>query len=208
MNKRILAIGAHFDDIEIGLGGTILNHIERGDKVFMLVATNSGYDSRKDHKRDASDALREGSMSAKMLGAELVTLDYPTLKLKAADELIFDIKKITDEIKPNRIYTQSVIDCNLDHVAVGEATLAACRDCPQILSYRSNNYMVEKFFHPNFFVDISKFITQKENILKIFKSEWPKPKKWIRMSRALADYYGGISGTEYSEGFSVIKFVE
>lgn len=205
---RILTIGAHFDDIEIGLGGTILNHAKCGDKVYMLVITNSGYDSRKDHERKASDALKEGSRSAKMLGAKLITLDYPTLKLEANDGLIFDIKKIADEIEPDRIYTQSVVDCNLDHVAVGEATLAACRDCPQILSYRSNNYMVEGLLHPNFFVDISEFITQKENILKIFKSEWPKPLKWIRMSRGLSDYYGGISGTEYSEGFSVIKFVE
>ena len=208
MKKKILAIGAHFDDIEIGLGGTILNHTKCGDKVYMLVITDSGYNNRKNHERKSSEAMKEGLRSAKMLGAELITLNYEALKLKADDKLIFDIKKIVDQIMPDRIYTQSVFDCNLDHVAVGEATLAACRDCPQILSYKSNNYMTEESFHPNFFIDISKFIAQKEKDLKLFKSEWPKPLKWIRMSRALADFYGGVAGVEYAEGFFVIKFAE
>lgn len=208
MNKKILAIGAHFDDIEIGCAGTLLKHIQEGDEVFMLVVTSSGYHNQKKHIRKSSDAMKEGQESAKAIGASLLTLDYPTLKLEANDELIFAIQNIAEQIKPDRIYTQSMNDCHLDHLAVGKATLAACRNFPQILCYKSNSYMTGEPFTPNFFINISEFIEQKEKSLKIFRSEWPKPLKWIEMSRALSCYYGGISGVKYAEGFFAIKFIE
>ena len=40
---KVLAVGAHFDDIELGCSGTLLNHKSKGDDVYMVVITNSGY---------------------------------------------------------------------------------------------------------------------------------------------------------------------
>ena len=39
---KVLFIGAHYDDIELGCGGTILRHIEKGDDVFYLGLSNCG----------------------------------------------------------------------------------------------------------------------------------------------------------------------
>jgi len=36
---NILAIGAHFDDVELGCGGSIAKHSIKGDKVYIYVAT-------------------------------------------------------------------------------------------------------------------------------------------------------------------------
>lgn len=35
--KKILALGAHYDDVEIGVGGTLLKHVNNGDKVFIAI---------------------------------------------------------------------------------------------------------------------------------------------------------------------------
>ena len=43
MRKKILAIGAHFDDIELGCGGTLAKHARAGDNVYAYVATLSGF---------------------------------------------------------------------------------------------------------------------------------------------------------------------
>ena len=43
MSKNILAVGAHFDDIELGCGGSLAKHSIDGDKVFAYVATVSGF---------------------------------------------------------------------------------------------------------------------------------------------------------------------
>ncbi len=51
----ILAVGAHPDDIEIGCGGTLAKHIERGDDVYVIVMTNG---ERGNHNMDRSECLR------------------------------------------------------------------------------------------------------------------------------------------------------
>ncbi len=40
---NVLAVGAHFDDIELGCGGTLARHVQKGDDVTVYVATHSGY---------------------------------------------------------------------------------------------------------------------------------------------------------------------
>ena len=40
---NVLAIGAHFDDIELGCGGSVAAHVQNNDSVFAYVATKSGY---------------------------------------------------------------------------------------------------------------------------------------------------------------------
>ncbi len=42
---NILAIGAHFDDIELGCGGALAKHVVAGDRVFAYVATRSGFNT-------------------------------------------------------------------------------------------------------------------------------------------------------------------
>jgi len=39
----ILAIGAHFDDVELGVGGTLLKHVEAGDEVFLAITSSDEY---------------------------------------------------------------------------------------------------------------------------------------------------------------------
>ena len=40
---NILAIGAHFDDVELGCGGALVKHTEEGDDVYVYVPTVSGF---------------------------------------------------------------------------------------------------------------------------------------------------------------------
>lgn len=39
---KVLSLGAHPDDIELGCGGTIVRHVARGDEVTILVMTSGG----------------------------------------------------------------------------------------------------------------------------------------------------------------------
>ena len=42
---KILAIGAHADDVELGAAGTIAKHAKAGDQVTILLVTHSGYEN-------------------------------------------------------------------------------------------------------------------------------------------------------------------
>ena len=66
---NILAIGAHFDDIELGCGGTLAKHIKNGDKVYVFVATRSGFsDHRGKLVRSNEVAMKEGKNAMQKLG--------------------------------------------------------------------------------------------------------------------------------------------
>ena len=66
---RILAIGAHFDDVELGCGGAVARHTKGGDDVVIYVATNSGYtDYAQRVIRKPKIALAEGKKAAQIFG--------------------------------------------------------------------------------------------------------------------------------------------
>ncbi len=61
--KKVLFIGAHYDDIELGCLGTILKFKKEGYDVRIVVATHSGYsDSLKGHVRKRKDAYQESKV--------------------------------------------------------------------------------------------------------------------------------------------------
>lgn len=66
---EVLAIGAHFDDIELGCGGSLVKHIKNKDKVYMYVITDSEYDDYDGTIMRTKDvALEEGKNAIPMLG--------------------------------------------------------------------------------------------------------------------------------------------
>ena len=67
----------------------------------------------------------------------------------------------------------------------------------------------EYIFIPNYFVDITKFLDEKIEIMKIFESEigthpFPRSEKNIR---ALASFRGATAGVESAEAFHALKII-
>ena len=74
-NTRILAIGAHLDDIELACGGTLAKAVDKKYVVKMIVMSKSGY-TNYDGKivRTPECAVQEGMNAAKVLGVEDVDI--------------------------------------------------------------------------------------------------------------------------------------
>ena len=77
---KILAVGAHLDDIEIACGGTLAKAIENGHEVKVLIMSKSGYtniDGKVQRENDV--AVREGTNALHALGIQdIEILDFPT----------------------------------------------------------------------------------------------------------------------------------
>ena len=207
---NVLAIGGHYDDIELGAGGSIAKHVSEGDKVFAVVVTHSAYENY-DGKlvRSKQTAWEEGVQAAKILGVEdLICLDYETKNVRYETKLIEDLNKIIDEKKIDVIYTHWIHDVHQDHSAIGKATLNAARHVPRILMYRSNWYITSQQFVENFFVDITPHINKKINSIKAHESECARRgEKWMKFVLQ-QNYNTGIKlGLEYAEGFEVVKWL-
>ena len=81
---RVLAFGAHPDDIEFRMAGTLAKYAARGDEVYMCVATNGEIGSYGMTRAEIAELRhREAQASADVIGAHLIWLGYE-------DEMLFD----------------------------------------------------------------------------------------------------------------------
>lgn len=208
-NKRnVLAIGAHFDDIEIGMGGTIARHVANGDNVIMMVLTDSAYYNYDGTLiRSAETAKVEGQNAAKILGVnKLISTGLKTKTLNYGYELIETINKVIDEEKIDIIYTHWDKDVHQDHSATGRATLNAARHVDNIFMYRSNWYHTTSQFNAVYYVDISSFIETKINSVKAHENECKKfGQNWIDFFVNENFNAGQRVGVKYAEAFEVVK---
>jgi LmbE family N-acetylglucosaminyl deacetylase len=207
---NVLAIGAHSDDVEIGCGGTLLKRASQGDRVFILTITNSEYAvPGSNFGRTAEIVKSEAKEAAKIIGAEFICLDKPSLNLLHNEEFSYEFDSVIREVQPGIVLTHWGGDFHSDHAAVSLSSLRAARRVPRILLYRSNWYSTESEFRGNYYVDISAYLEKKIDLIKVYKSALePVNYTWLDFIRKQNQYEGLKIGVEAAECFSCIKYVE
>lgn len=206
---NILAVGAHYDDIELGCSGALIKHVLQGDNVLIYVATHSGFVSPGGKTiRDKAVAQAEGEIAAKLIGGTLINGGFETLNLEFTDELNGQLVALIEKYDIDIIYSHYSGDIHHDHQALAKAVLHAGRHVPRILEYHSNWYLSEKRFSPNFFVDISDTWETKKSAIMCHESEFKRAgKDWLRFFENEAINNGFICGVFMAEGFKVVKWL-
>lgn len=204
---KVLAIGAHFDDVELGCGGTLLRHKKEGDEIYILVVTDSGYESQtKKYRRNSFQAKKEGERSARYLKAKLICCKKKPIVLVPTEKLVLEIEEIVNMIKPDCVYTHQPNDSHADHAAVGYISMRACRKCDKVLMYRSNWYILDNTQDDNYYVNISDFISEKVNLLNFFESEMKYVNgSWIDFVKKQNSAAGAKVNVAYAETFRIAK---
>ena len=208
---NILAIGAHFDDVELGCGGTLAKHVAEKDSVYIYVATISGYSNHSEKIiRSNEVALAEAKSAIDILGVtELICGDFKTLEVEFIDALNIQILRLVEKYKIDKVYMHWTGDIHHDHQAVGRASLHSCRHVKNILMYRSNWYHSTQEFRGNFYVDISEYWEIKERAIRAHVSEFDRTgKKWINFFKNEAENAGQKIGVPMAEVFEVVKFLD
>jgi LmbE family N-acetylglucosaminyl deacetylase len=208
---NVLAIGAHFDDVELGCGGALAKHKARGDKVFIYVATDSGYHAPDQTLvRDNDVARSEGEQAVRVLGAdELICGSFKTLAVEFTDPLNVEILHIVQLKKIDIVYTHWIGDVHHDHQALARASLHACRHVPRLLMYRSNWYHSPTDFRGTFFVDITDHWDTKERAIRAHRSEIERThERWIAFFRHEAESAGQRMGVRFAEVYELVKWIE
>ena len=208
---KILAIGAHFDDVELGCGGSLARHVSKGDEVYVFVATVSGFSNQYDQSvRNSAAALQEAQGAMDVLGVKkLFCGDFKTLEVEFVDSLNIKILQIVQDLAIEQVYTHWVGDIHHDHQAVARASLHSCRHIPRLLMYRSNWYHSTIDFRSNFYVDITEHWAQKEQAVRCHASEMDRTgAKWISFFQNEAENAGQRIGVKYAEVFEMVKWLE
>jgi LmbE family N-acetylglucosaminyl deacetylase len=208
---NVLAIGAHFDDIELGCGGAIARHVAQGDQVFVYVATDSGFINQNNEVvRSSAVAKHEAENAMRILGVKsLICGSFKTLELEFIDELNIQILEIVSDHQIDLVYTHWSDDVHHDHYALARASLHGCRHVQRMLMYRSNWYHSASEFRGNFYVDISKYWGIKQKAIEAHESEMGRTaNKWISFFRNEAENAGQRIGVKYAEVYEVVKWLE
>ena len=163
---KILALGAHPDDIEFGCGAALLKFARAGHKVFLYVATYGelGGDRmmRKSEQMDAADYLGAG----KVFWGE-----FPDCQLPLSRHLITKIEDVINEITPDYIFVHYNEDTHQDHRVLSTATLSATRYIPNVLFYEGPSTLN---FSPNVYMDVEDVIEDKQKLLERHASQVQK----------------------------------
>ena len=206
---NVLAVGAHFDDVELGCGGTLALHAQRGDQVTVYVATHSGYsapDGREIRSREI--ARDEGERGAEIIGAELLCGDWETNQLVYGDPLVCSVLEIVEQRGIDAIYTHWTEDVHQDHRALARASITAGKHVPRILMYQSNLYDGSEAFAGNFYVDIGETIEQKKAAIAAHQSELGRVGgRWLDVFLAKVQVDGYRAGVSCAEVFAVVKYL-
>lgn len=208
---NILAIGAHFDDVELGCGGALAKHAAACDNVYVFVATVSGFSNHLAQEVRSNDiALEEARVAMAVLGVtELICGNFNTLEVEFVDSLNVQILRIVEEKKIDKVYTHWNGDIHHDHQAVARASLHSCRHVPSLLMYRSNWYHSTQDFRGNFYVDISNTWQKKESAIRAHVSEIERTgNKWISFFRNEAENAGQKIGVRMAEVFEIVKYLD
>jgi len=202
---RILALGCHADDIEIGCGGTILHLIESLPSVEVWWAVLSARDARAEEVHRSAEAFLEGAADKRIIVREFRDgfFPYEGGPIKAFFE---DLKP---QISPDLIFTHNRKDLHQDHRVASELTWNTFRD-HLILEYEVPKYDGD-FGSPNVFVHLSEAISNRkvENLLAFFQTQ--RDRRWFTDDLFLSTMrirgMESNSPTRYAEGFYGRKVV-
>ena len=133
---RVLAIGAHPDDIEIGCGGTLLKLIERGGG---RRGPLGGAERRgRARARRRAEAPRRCSSGCR--GSEVVICDFPDGFFPYEGKRIKDFfEELKADFSPDVVFTHQRADLHQDHRLTCELTWNTFRD-HLILEYEVPKY--------------------------------------------------------------------
>ena len=170
---RILCLGAHADDLEIGCGGTLLEILARRLGIDVHWVVFSASDLR------AQEAAASAEQFLTLAGQKrIVLLNYRDTFFPAAYE---SIKEYFEEIKrnvaPDLIFTHRREDLHQDHRIISDLTWCAFRD-HIILEYEIPKYEGD-LGTPNFFVSLAETVCRRkiEAIAEGFPSQ--RGKQWF-----------------------------
>lgn len=181
----VLAVGAHPDDVELVMGGTVAGETARGRRVAILDLTRGECGSRGTPETRAEEA----QAAARILGAaHRETLELPDAGLQPVPEQRDTVLAVVRRLRPRVVLTQHWDQRHPDHAAASRIVYEACFFAglrnyrpdlgaawrPRKLAYAVTMTEVTDI-RPSFVVDITPVWDTKLQAIAAYQSQWTPP---------------------------------
>lgn len=194
--RKVLAFGAHPDDVEAGAGGLIAKLVAAGAHVTMVVTSIPNRFEQR---------IIEARAAAGVLGADLVLLrDDASSRVEdyAMAELVARFDAIVDRVGPDLVITHGADDTHWDHYLVHRAVISAMRRQPaNLIAYSAGSGPAAAM--GTCFADISAQVDTKLAALEKHASQFPAAK--VQLMRDRARGIGVLCGASYAEVFTALR---
>jgi LmbE family N-acetylglucosaminyl deacetylase len=198
---RILAIGAHPDDVEIGCGGTLIKYARQGHDVSLLIMTDGGGGG------DGAIRRREQDTAARLLRATKVFWgEYTDTAIPLDRAIIQRVEGVIREVHPDFIFVHYHDDTHQDHRHLATSTITATRYTRNVLFYEGPT---TQNFSPSIFVDIDSVLNDKLASLQAHASQVSKTNieglNILDIARSSAHFRGIQGRVRNAEGFVPLR---
>ena len=198
---RVLALGAHPDDIELGAGGLLARLAQHGAQVTMAVVSVPTLMEKR---------VKEAEEGARALGARLLVV-HGAEPLRVEDvpmhRLVARFDEVVAEVKPHLCITHSAHDLHWDHRLVHHATISSLRRTPcDLFAFLSSPEMnAHARSIGQCYADITETIDVKMKAIASHVSQLGDGKFDLDAARDLARANGRICGVKYAESFEALR---
>jgi LmbE family N-acetylglucosaminyl deacetylase len=200
--KRVLFLGAHPDDIELGCGA-LLHHIVRHTDV--LCATLS--DNQKNPDLQNVRAEHYESMAVLGVPAEKIILGPFTTRVfhESRQDILEYFLKLRREFAPDLIFVHSKQDVHQDHLTMTDEALRAFRGITVLgFDVVRSSYG----FFPHFLVEVTEEDVDKK-IEALSKYETYRDRYYFNneLTRSIMVRHGALAERLFAEGFDILRIV-
>jgi N-acetylglucosamine malate deacetylase 1 len=200
--KRVLFLGAHPDDIEIGCGALLHNIVKQTEVLCITLSDNQKNPDLKNVKGEHFRSMTVlGVPNEKVVFGPFMTRIFPD----ARQEILEYFLKIRDEYQPDLIFTHSRQDVHQDHNTMTDEALRAFRGIT-VLGFdvvRSSNG-----FFPHFLVEVNEDdVNAKINALAEYETYRDRYYFNAELTRAIMVRHGALAERPFAEGFDILRIV-
>lgn len=200
--QRLLFLGAHPDDIELGCGALIANIIDYADVCCVTLSDNQ-------KNPELQNLMEEHYRSMAVLGVEkakIILKDFETRNFPRDRQQILEfLYDLNRDFKPDIVFTHTQSDIHQDHDVVRVEALRTFRGI-SVLGY---DVLRSSYgFFPHFLVEVIEAdVLKKIKALAEYKTYSDKYYFNSEVIRSTSIRHGALAERPYAEGFDILRIV-
>jgi len=200
--KRVLFLGAHPDDIELGCGALLHHIVQKTDVLCVTLSDNQKNPTLKHVVKELYASMSVlGVSKEKVIVQEFTTRKFPDMRQEILEYLL----ELRREYKPEIVFVHTRQDIHQDHNVVTEEALRAYRGIT-LLGY--DVVRSSYGFFPHFLVEVTKEDMEKK-IEALLQYETYHDKYYFdaELLRATMVRHGALAEKLFAEGFDILRIV-
>lgn len=200
--KRVLFLGAHPDDIELGCGAFLHHIVRQTDVLCVTLSDNQKNPDLQQVKSEHYESMAVlGVPTASILLGPFTTRVFPD----ARQEILEYFLKLRKEFKPDLIFTHTKQDVHQDHNTMTDEALRAFRGITVLgFDVVRSSYG----FFPHFLVEVTEEDVNKK-IEALSKYETYRDRYYFNseLTRSIMVRHGALAERPFAEGFDILRIV-